>query len=40
MAKVVIYSFEVKIVSRGYHVDKGTSRSKAREEVKVELETS
>ena len=40
MATVVVYSFEAKIASRGYHAYKKTSWSKAkdREEVKVELE--
>ena len=42
MATVCVYSFEAKIASRGYHVDKETSWSKAwdREEVKGELERS
>ena len=42
MATAGVYSFETKIASPGYHIYKETSKSKARdrEKVNVELETS
>ena len=42
MAIVGVHSFEAKIASRGYHINKRNSWSKARDgkEIKVQLETS
>ena len=42
MAIVGVHSFEAKIASRGYHICKRNSWSKARDgkEIKVQLETS